>query len=313
MTVPAWRAAGYRYLSYNYHLRGLFGERVQKVSLNAHFTCPNVDGTVALGGCVFCDNRSFSPSRRQPKADILGQLNLGIRKIQTRYDSKKFLAYFQPATNTYAPVDRLRPLYEEALSHPLVVGMSIGTRPDCVPDDVLNLLVEIAGRTYLTVEYGMQTMHDRSLVWMNRGHLHDATVEAMERSRGQGFETCAHVMLGLPGETAEDMLETAREVGRLGFDAVKIHNLYAVKHTPMADDVESGKVRLLELDEYVQIVVDFLELLPPDCVVERITGEAPPDYFLGPDWCLDKPVARAAIMAELERRDTWQGRKYEPA
>jgi radical SAM protein (TIGR01212 family) len=145
---------------------------------------------------------------------------------------------------------------------------------------------------------------------MNRGHLHAATVEAMQRSRGRGFEICAHIMLGLPGESHTDMLDSAREVGRLGFDAVKIHNLYAVKNTPMAADVEAGRITLMERDEYVRVLIDFLEQLPPECVVERITGEAPPDYFLGPQWCLDKPAARAAIFAELERRDTWQGRLH---
>lgn len=305
-----WHAAGHRWFAYNYYLRRKFGDRVQKISIDAHFTCPNVDGTVALGGCVFCDNRSFSPSRRQKKANVLGQLDEGIRRVRKRYDAEKFLAYFQPATNTYAPVAKLRPLYETAISHPQVVGLAVGTRPDCVPEDVLDLLTELAGTTYVSVEYGMQTMHDRSLIWMNRGHLHDATIDAMQRSRGRGFEICAHVMLGLPGETHADMLATAREVGRLGFDAVKIHNLYAVNNTPMAADVEAGRVTLMELDEYVQVLVDFLELLPPTMIVERITGEAPPDYFIGPQWCLDKPAARAAIIAELERRDTWQGRLY---
>src|SRR6187399_1282538 len=234
-----WHAAGHRWFAYNYYLRQRFGDRVQKISIDAGFTCPNVDGTVALGGCVFCDNRSFSPSRRQPKANVLGQLDEGIRRVRKRYEAEKFLAYFQPATNTYAPVSKLRPLYETALSHPQVVGLAVGTRPDCVPDDVLELLTELASQSYVSVEYGMQTMHDRSLVWMNRGHLHDATVDAMQRSRGRGFEICAHVMLGLPGETHADLLATAREVGRLGFDAVKIHNLYAVKNTPMAADVEA--------------------------------------------------------------------------
>jgi radical SAM protein (TIGR01212 family) len=306
-----WRAAGNRWFAYNYYLHGRFGQRVQKISIDAGFTCPNVDGTVALGGCVFCDNRSFSPSRRQKKANVLGQLDEGIRRVRKRYDAEKFLAYFQPATNTYAPVEKLRPLYETALSHSQVVGLAVGTRPDCVPDDVLDLLTELAAQSYVSVEYGMQTMHDRSLTWMNRGHLHDATVEAMQRSRGRGFEICAHIMLGLPGETHADMLDTAREVGRLGFDAVKIHNLYAVKNTPLAADVEAGSVALMELDEYVQVLADFLELLPPTMIVERITGDAPPDYFLGPQWCLDKPAARRAIVAELERRDTWQGRLYQ--
>ena len=194
---------------------------MQKVSLDAGFTCPNVDGTVAIGGCTFCDNRSFSPSRRNkiisesPRRHaqhILDQLDDGIRRLKHRYEVDDFIAYFQPATNTYAPVERLRPLYEAALSHPKVVGLAVGTRPDCVPPDVLDLLEELASRAYVAVEYGMQTMHDRSLEWMNRGHNHAATVEAVERSRGRGFEICGHAILGLPGETYDDMLATAREV-----------------------------------------------------------------------------------------------------
>jgi radical SAM protein (TIGR01212 family) len=305
-----WRAAGLRYYAYNFFLRRKFGGRVQKVSIDAGFTCPNVDGTVARGGCTFCDNRSFSPSRRLPRQSVTGQIDEGIRRLKWRYEVDRFLAYFQPATNTYAPVERLRPLFETAAQHSQVVGLAIGTRPDCVPDEVLELLTEIAGQTYLSVEYGMQTMHDRSLDWMNRGHHHDAFVDAMERSRGRGFEICAHVMLGLPRESHDDMLATARELARLRPDAVKIHNLYAVKNTPLAEQVAAGEVTLMGRDDYIQTLVDFLELLPPDCIVERISGEAPPDYFVGPSWSLDKPAVRSALLAELARRDAWQGKAY---
>jgi radical SAM protein (TIGR01212 family) len=305
---PTWREAGLRYYSLGFHFKSLFGKRVQKVSIDAGFTCPNVDGTVAIGGCTFCDNRSFSPSRRIPRANVLDQIDEGIRRLKLRYKVDQFIAYFQPATNTYAPVSKLRPLFEEAITHPKVVGLAIGTRPDCVESEVLELLEDLASRTSLSVEYGMQTIHDASLDWMNRGHHHAATVDAVERSRGRGFEICAHIMLGLPGESRDDMLATARETARLGFDSVKIHNLYAVKNTALADQVAGGEVRLIELDEYVQVLVDFLELLPPTMVVERISGEAPPDFFVGPQWCLDKPGVRKAIDAELERRNTWQGK-----
>jgi len=303
-----WRSAGLRYHAYHFFLKGRFGDRVQKVSLDAGFTCPNVDGSVATGGCTFCDNRSFSPSRRLPRTTIRGQLEEGIKRLKRRYKARQFLAYFQPATNTYAPVSRLRPLYEEAVSHPDVVGLAIGTRPDCVPDDVLDLLSEMAERTYLSVEYGLQSIHDRSLDWMNRGHHYNAFLDAIQRSRGRGFEICAHVMLGLPGESREDMLATAREVARLRLDAVKIHNLYVVHGTPLADDFAAGKVRLLERDEYVETLVDFLELLPAECVVERVSGEAPPDYFVAPSWCLNKPAILRAIQQEFDRRDSWQGK-----
>jgi len=307
-----WFAAGLRYYSYGHFLRQKFGGRVQKVSVDAKFTCPNVDGTVAVGGCTFCDNRSFSPSRRLPRQGIGEQIEAGISQLRRRYQRvEQFLAYFQPATNTYAPVEKLRSVYEEALAHPLVVGMAIGTRPDCVPDDVLDLLSEIGERTYLSVEYGMQTIHNRSLDWMNRGHHYDAFLDAMHRSRNRGFEICAHVMLGLPGETHECMMETARELARLEIDAVKIHNLYAVKNTPLADQIARGEVTLIERDEYVATVVNFLELLPPSTIVERISGDAPPDYFVGPQWCLDKAVVRAVLDAEFVRRDTWQGRRFQ--
>ena len=310
---PPWRAAGLRYYAYNFALKQRFSFRVQKVSVDAGFTCPNVDGTVAKGGCTFCDNRSFSPSRRLPKAGIVGQIDQSIARMRLRYKNcKHYLAYFQPATNTYAPVERLRPLYEEALSHPQVVGMAIGTRSDCVPKDVLDLLQEFAERTYLSVEYGMQTIHNRSLDWMNRGHHHDSFLEAVERSRGRGFEICAHAILGLPGESHADMLATAKELARVNINAVKIHNLYCVKNTALAEQVEAGEVELMGRDDYVRTIVDFLELLPPTMVVERISGDAPPDYFVGPSWCLDKPAAKLAIQAEFERRDTWQGKLYQP-
>ena len=309
---PNWRLEKLRYNALNFSLRQRFGVRVQKVSIDAGFTCPNVDGTVAKGGCTFCDNRSFSPSRRLPRANILGQIDQSIVRMRKRYNNcQHYLAYFQPATNTYAPVERLRPLYEQALSHPQVVGMAIGTRSDCVPDDVLDLLQEFAEQTYLSVEYGMQTIHNRSLDWMNRGHHHDSFLDAVERSRGRGFEISAHAILGLPGESHDDMLATARELARVKIDAVKIHNLYCVKNTPLADQVASGEVKLMGRDDYVQSVVDFLELLPPSMVVERISGDAPPDYFIGPSWCLDKPAIKLAIEAEFERRDTWQGKRYQ--
>jgi radical SAM superfamily enzyme len=334
----AWRAAGRPYFSCNFYLRQRFGLRVQKVSVDAGFTCPNVDGTVATGGCTFCDNRSFSPSRRLPRAGIRGQIDQSIRRMRLRYRKcDHFLAYFQPATNTYGPVERLRALYDEALSHPQVVGLVIGTRPDCVPDDVLDLLQEIAARPhvgesfrsqirrgadlpavseklpYVAVEYGMQTMHDRSLDWMNRGHHHVAMIDAVRRSRGRGFEIGAHVILGLPGESPEDMMATADELGRLNVDAVKIHNLYCVKNTPLADQVARGEVTLMERRSYVRTLVDFIERLPPTMIVDRISGDAPPEYFIGPTWCLDKPAVKAAVLAEFQRRGTWQGRSFEPS
>jgi radical SAM protein (TIGR01212 family) len=306
----AWQAAGLAYFASSFYLRQRFGERVQKISIDAGFTCPNVDGTVATGGCTFCDNRSFSPSRRLPRAGIAGQIEQSMARMRLRYRKcRRFLAYFQPATNTYAPPRRLRDVYEQALAHRGIVGLVIGTRPDCVPNEVLDLIGEFATRTYVAVEYGMQTMHDRSLDWMNRGHHHEAMIDAVQRSRGRGFEIGAHVILGLPGETHADMMATADELGRLGVDAVKIHNLYCVKHTPLADQVARGEVRLMDRAEYIRTVVDFVERLPPTMIVDRISGDAPPDYFIGPSWCLDKPAVRAAVLAEFRRRGSRQGIK----
>lgn len=306
--LPSWRQAGLRYHTYGHHLRQLFGRRVRRVSLDAKLTCPNVDGTVAKGGCVFCDNRSFSPSRRLKLREITKQIDEAITRIRHKYTADAFLAYFQPATNTYAPAERLRAMYEEALEHPEIIGLVIGTRPDCVPDDVLDLLEEFAGRGYLSVEYGLQTIHNRSLDWMNRGHHYDAFPDAMARSAGRGFEIGVHLILGLPGETRDDVLETVETVSQFPISSVKIHNLYAVKNTPLAEWVQQGTVQLMQRDEYVSLVVDVLERLPPEIVVERTSGEAPPNFLIGPDWCLRKAELKLAIEAELQRRDTYQGR-----
>ena len=305
-----WRSEGLNYYGYNFYLRQTFGFRVQRVSVDAGFTCPNVDGTVAIGGCVFCDNRSFSPSRRLPRQNILDQIDEGITRLKRRYKCENFMAYFQPATNTYAPVDQLRELYETAISHPDVMSLAIGTRSDCVPEDVLDLLEEIGKKIPLTVEFGMQTMHDKSLEWMNRGHDHESFLDAMERSVNRGFKICAHIMLGLPGESHQDMLDTAREVAKSDLDAVKIHNLYVVKNTPLATQVEEGTIELMTKETYVKTLVDFLEITPPHMIVERVSGEAPGDYFVGPEWCLDKPAVLRAIEAEFAERNTWQGKKH---
>ena len=305
-----WRAAGLRYYRYNFHFRRVFGHRVQKVSIDAGFTCPNVDGTVAYGGCNFCDNRSFSPSRRLPRQSIAEQIDEGIRQLRRRYDCDHFVAYFQPATNTYAPVERLKSVYEQALEHPRVVAMAIGTRPDSVPDYVLDLLEKIAERTCLSVEFGMQTIHDHSLLWMNRGHQHDSMIDALERSCDRGFEIGAHIILGLPTESHDEMMQTAQEVARLRIDSVKIHTLYAVRETPLGSEVAAGKVQLMERDDYVRTLVDFLEYLPPTMIVERISGDAPKDFLIGPSWCLNKPDVILALDQEFERRDTWQGRLF---
>jgi len=305
--ATSWREAGLFYFPRGHFFRQRFGARVWKLSVDGGFGCPNRDGSVGTGGCVFCDPASFSPSRRQARRTVREQIDEAAARLQARRGVERFVAYFQPGTNTYAPVERLAALYDEALSHPQVVGLIVGTRPDSAGDEALALLERLARRTWVSVEYGLQSIHDRSLQWMNRGHDYAAFLDAHQRSRGRGFEVGVHLILGLPGESRDDVLATAHEMARLGVDSVKLHNLYAVRDTPLAEMVATGAVRLPELDEHVGAVVDFLEQLPPTCVVDRLSGDAPPQYLVGPAWCLDKGAVRRRVDAEFARRGTYQG------
>ena len=308
-----WRAAGLRFHSLNWFLRHKFGCRVGKVSLDAHFTCPNVDGTVGAGGCIFCNIRSFSPSRRLEGLSITAQIDEAVGRLRRPGGPQRFLAYFQPATNTYAPVERLLAAFEEAAAHPEIVGLAIGTRPDCVPDNVLDLLADLARRKWLIVEYGLQTIHDRSLVWLNRGHGYEAFLDAARRTRARSLAFGVHLIVGLPGESREDIQATARAVAASGAHSIKLHNLYAVRDTRLGDLVREGTVQLAELHEYATCAADFLELTPPECVIDRLGGNAPPEYLIGPAWCLDRSAARRAVEAELIRRDSWQGKRFRVA
>jgi len=248
-------------------------------------------------------------------AAVEDQLRRGVESLRRRYKNvHAFIAYFQPATNTYAPVEQLEEVYRLALRcSPEIVGLAIGTRPDCVPDPVLDLLEDLSRETYVSVEYGMQTRHDAGLQWMNRAHGHAHMIDAMNRSRGRGFETCAHIILGIPGESKEQMLHTARSIGSLGVDAVKIHNLYAVRNTPLGDEVLSGAVTMMSRTDYIETIVDFLRLIPPGVIVERVSGDAPPDYLIEPKWCLDKSVLRKQIEDRLVTLDAYQGDQYDPS
>lgn len=306
---PQWRSAGLLYHNLNFFYRKKFGVRVWKLSLDAGCSCPNRDGTLATSGCIFCDPVSFSPSRRMGLPTIAAQLEEGVRRLKLRHNAERFVAYFQPASNTYGPVDRLRGMFEEAMAHPGIVGLAIGTRPDCAADPVLDVLADLAQRIWLVVEYGLQTIHDRTLNLLNRGHGYDAFLDACRRSSVRGLNVGVHVILGLPGETRDDMLATARELARLQIHCVKLHNLYAVHGTVLAEQVAAGRVRLPEFEEYVGYVVDLLEETPGDCVVERLSGDAPPEYLLGPEWCRDKAAVRAAVDAEFRRRGTRQGHR----
>ena len=248
--------AGQRYHTLNFFYLNKFGYKIRKISLDGGFNCPNRDGKIATSGCVFCDPKTFSPSRRLKISSITAQLEEGIRRISTRHDVDHFLAYFQPGTNTYAPVERLKSIWGEALSHPKVVGLIIGTRPDCVPDEILDLLAELSDRTYLVVEYGLQSIHDRSLDWINRGHHFDAFVDAYDRSRARNLQMGVHVILGLPGENRDHMLATARYLAEIEIHSIKFHNLYAVRNTPLANWVTDGEVQLPQFEEYVNWVID---------------------------------------------------------
>jgi radical SAM protein (TIGR01212 family) len=280
------------------------------LSLDGGFACPNIDGTIGFGGCVFCNIRSFSPSRRGPRRPIADQVAHARERLRRRYRTDHFIAYFQPGTNTYGPLDRLRSLYEEALAQPGIVGLAIGTRPDCVPESVLDLLAELARRTWVVLEYGLQTIHRRTLQWMNRGHDAEAFLDAVRRSRERELNVGAHVILGLPGESRDGMLQTAQLLASLPLQCVKLHNLYAVQDTPLAQMVARGEVQLPTRDHFVAAAVDLLEVLPPSCVIDRIGGDAPPRWLVAPQWCLDKAGLRSAIEAELVGRDTWQGKLW---
>ncbi|MFZ1937182.1 MAG: TIGR01212 family radical SAM protein [Thermoguttaceae bacterium] len=302
-----WRSAGLAYHSLNFFHNKRFGGRVWKVSLDAGCTCPNRDGTLATLGCIFCDPASFSPSRRQHLPSVADQLDEGIRRVTRRRRVERFLAYFQPGANTYGPIDRLAAAFHQAISHPQVVGIIVGTRPDCASEEALDLLADLAKRTWLVIEYGLQSVHDRTLDRLGRGHHFDAFLDAYRRTRQRNLNIGVHVILGLPGESRDDMLATARALAGLDLHSVKPHNLYAVRNTVLADEVVAGRIRLPEFDEYVGYLVDFLQELPERFVIERLCGDAPREYLIGPQWCLDKAAVRAAVEAEFRRRQTRQG------
>jgi len=310
--VPVWAADGLLFHSLGHFLRRKFGGAVRKVSVDVALGCPNRDGTVSSAGCIFCDPTAFSPSRRGPSGTITEQIDEGVRRIRTRFSVEKFIAYFQPETNTYAPVDRLREMFEEAIGHPRVVALAVGTRPDCVADEALDLLAQLAQRTDVTLELGIQTFDDDALRWMNRGHDAATSLDAVARARSSGLSVGAHLILGLPDETRDMVKETARTINRLGIESVKLHNLYAVRGTKLAELVESGEVELPDRPEYIERVVRFLEELDPACVIDRLSGEAPPHFVVAPKWCLSKANLRQAIEARLRERGSRQGSRFRP-
>ena len=308
MPLHALPSADQRYVRFADHLRQTFGCRVHKVSLDVGFTCPNRDGTVAVGGCIYCNNTSFSPGNR--RLSVTEQLQQGKRFLRQRYGAQKFIAYFQAYTNTYGDVQHLRDLYDAALVSEDIVGLAIGTRPDCVPEPVLELLADYAARTYLWLELGLESGHDQTLAFLNRGHTVAAFDDAVRRAQQHQLRLCAHVILGLPGESGADMLATARYLAALRLDAVKLHHLHVVRHTVLEKLYHRGEVPLLSLEDYASLVVDCLEVLPPDMVIMRLMGDAPRDLLVAPTWSLDKRLALRRIEQEMERRETYQGKYY---
>jgi hypothetical protein len=298
-----------RYMSFTDHLRRTFACRVHKVCLDAGFTCPNRDGALAVGGCIYCNNASFSPGNR--RLSVPAQLEQGKRFLRQRYGAQKFIAYFQAYTNTYGDVRLLKNLYDTALASDDIVGLSIGTRPDCVPDAVLDLLADYAARTYLWLELGLESGHDQTLALLNRGHTVAAFDNAVRRAQQRRLRLCAHVILGLPGESSAAMLETAQHLAALGLDAVKLHHLHVVRHTVLEKMYQRGEVSLLSMDAYAALVVDCLEVLPPEMIIMRLLGDAPRATLVAPLWSLHKQPVLQRIGQELERRHTYQGRHYQ--
>jgi len=293
--------------SYGSYLRRRFGCRVSKVNVDAGFTCPNRDGTKGTGGCVYCDNASFSPGGTQAEISQEKQMAEGMAFHRRRLQSEKFIIYFQKFTNTYAPVGRLRDMYSRALAHPDVIGISVGTRPDALGDDALSLLAELARNHYVCVELGLQSMDDNILAWMNRGHNLAEYLKAVERVAGRGIDICTHLIYGFPGETRASFLKTADLVSRLPIDSLKIHQLHAVRGTRLAELYEKGQYRPISREEYIATVCDFLERIPATIAIQRLYGSAPLDLLVAPRWKLKNNQMWYAIINELGRRGTWQG------
>lgn len=293
--------------SYGSYLRRLFGCRVSKVNVDAGFTCPNRDGTKGTGGCVYCDNASFSPGGTQAQISQEKQMAEGMAFHRRRLGSEKFIIYFQKFTNTYAPVSKLRTLYSRALAHPDVVGISVGTRPDALADDALSLLSELARNHYVCVELGLQSMDDNILAWMNRGHTLAEYLKAVERVAGRGIDICTHLIYGFPGENRSSFLKTAGLISRLPIDSLKIHQLHAVQGTKLAELYDAGLYIPISLEEYTSTVCDFLERIPSTISIQRLYGSAPLDLLVAPRWGLKNNQMWYAIVNELGRRGSWQG------
>lgn len=305
-----------RYNSYVGYFKEKYGKRLQKIVIDAGFSCPNRDGSISRGGCTFCDNAAFHPSYSTPDKSIMLQMEEGMEFHKKRYrTTTDYLAYFQPYSNTYAPLDKLKSLYEEALAHPSVAGLVIGTRPDCIDAEKLDYLAELSKRTIVIIEYGIETIHDKTLLRINRGHTYQQAVDAVNETAKRGITQGAHFIFGLPGESKEEMLATAVEINKLPLQSVKFHQLQIVKGTAMEKEFMRQPQDFVQfkLDEYIDFFIDFLELLKPDIYIERFAGEVPPRFVNSTPW---GQIRNTELLRMLEtrliERDTYQSRLFSP-
>lgn len=293
--------------SYGHYLRRRFGVRISKVNVDAGFTCPNRDGSKGTGGCIYCNNVSFSPKETQSVVPLEEQMAAGMAYHRLRLGSEKFVIYFQKYTNTYGSVELLSDLYRRALDHPDVIGISVGTRPDSLSEEALDLLTDIARTKYVCLELGLQSMDDAILNRINRGHTLEDFVGAVGRASGRNFDICAHLIYGFPGETPEEFLKTAALMSSLPIDSLKLHQLHAVAGTELAELYRRGEFEPLTLEAYITTIADFLELLPPHITIQRLYGSAPLEICVAPQWGLKNNQMWYAIINELTRRGSWQG------
>ncbi|MFP4041611.1 MAG: TIGR01212 family radical SAM protein [Bacteroidales bacterium] len=305
-----------RFNTYSNYFKKIFGERVQKVTIDAGFTCPNRDGTKGWGGCTYCNNKAFNPSYCNPEKSVRQQIEEGIEFHRKRYRrADKYLAYFQAFSNTYASVEKLQEIYNQALEFPQIKGLVIGTRPDCIDDEKLNYFASLSGKYYIMIEYGIETVYNPTLERINRGHSVEDSILAIEKTAARGIKTGAHIIFGLPGETKEDMLKEAPVLSQLPLDTVKFHQLQIIRDTQLADDYKkrSADFKMFEMEEYIDFVIQFIERLNPDFVIERLSGEVPPWFLAGPGWGLIRSFeVRDKIEARMKELDTWQGKYFKP-
>jgi radical SAM protein (TIGR01212 family) len=310
VTKPFFWKNDKRYYDLKSYWRNRYGCLVYKLPIDAGFTCPNRDGTAGIGGCIYCDGRGSRLRQADPLPSVSDQILSGQAFYRQHRKAGKFIAYFQTFTNTYGPVDKLRILYNEALAHENVIGLSVGTRPDCVPDTVLDLLASYVPNQHVWLELGLQSIHNRTLSLINRGHDASAFFDAVQRAVQRNLLVCVHIIVGLPGETREDILETARALAELPIHGIKIHSLLVLSGTTLATACADGWVRLMNRDDYVETVCDILEILPPEIVIQRLTAEGYQDIFVAPEWARAKISVLNAIHQELVRRGSYQGFRY---